>query len=427
MCAPTTISHALKEAANSVPTSAQLSRYADVLIRIGLNVQPNQAISISGSLETAEFTRILASRLYDAGAGVVDIDWYDPPSRRMRLEKAPAAALTRVPKWQIQKSEQEIEENTGFIYIDAEDPDLLSGVDPSRVATYQKAQGTAFKEIDDLFMSDRVTWVVCSVPSAAWACKMFPDAPSPADAMESLWSAIFTVMRMDEPDPVAAWQRHFDDLDRRAAFLNQHRFRRLHYRGPGTDLSVELPDKHRWVSARSVNHRGDWFCANLPTEELYTLPKRDGVNGTVRSTMPLSYSGVILEDTELRFEHGRIVEYSAKSGYETLRELIDTDDGSHYLGEVALVPIGSPIARLNRLFYNTLFDENASCHLAIGKAYPTCLEGGSDMTEDELVRHGVNDSINHVDFMVGSEVLNIIGETYGGAKVPVLSQGRWAI
>lgn len=409
-----------------MPTQTQLERYADVLIRIGINVQPGQPVSIVSPIETAYFARILASRLYDAGSGTVEIEWTDPLYSRLHLEKAPEHSLTHVPRWQIQQQEEQVEENTAFVYIDAEDPDLLSGVDPARVNLRRTARGKAFKKIDDWFMADRVSWLVCSIPSERWACKMFPDAPSGEAAVDELWAAIFTVMRMKEDDPVDAWQRHFEDLERRAAFLNEQHVRRLEYRAPGTNLSLALPQGHLWVAARSTNAAGAWFSANLPTEEIYTLPARDGANGTVRATMPLSRSGVVIEGIELRLENGRIVDYHADAGYETLKEIIETDEGSHFLGEVALVSVDSPIRKLQRLFYNTLFDENASCHLAIGRAYPTCLADGRDMTDEQLQAHGANDSITHTDFMIGSDEMDIDAVLDDGRVVPIQRKGRWA-
>lgn len=409
-----------------MPNKEQLEKYADILIKIGLNVQPGQPVSINASIETAEFVRILVSRAYDAGASTVNIDWHDPLSRRIRFEKESEEALQDVPKWLLQKSLELCNKNTCFLYLDAENPDLLKGVDPKRIASYSKAVGTAMKEADKYFMEDRVSWLVCSMPGKEWAKKMFPNETEDA-AVDKLWETIFTTMRMGEADPVAAWAEHLDRLETRANFLNEQHFVKLHYRSAVTDMTVELADKHFWQAARSVNAQDASFVANMPTEEVYTLPKRDGVSGKVRSTMPLSYNGVVIEGLELKFENGRIVDYSAEAGYETLKGLIETDEGSHYLGEIALVPVDSPISGLNTLFYNTLFDENASCHVAIGEAYPTCLVGGKQMSEEDLKANGANDSIKHVDFMIGSTDLDIDGYLADGTVVPVFRAGNWAI
>lgn len=409
-----------------MPTIDQLQHYAEVLLRIGLHVQPEQPVLINAPLEAAEFVRILVAQAYEAGASTVGVDWEDPLSRRIRLEKEADEFLGQFPKWPVQKALEMCNDNTAFLYIDAENPDLLAGVDPKRIALFHKARGTAMKPVEKYFMEDRVTWLVCSIPSKDWAMKMFPNETADV-AVDKLWDVIFTTMRMNEKNPVAAWQAHLDGLEERAQFLNDRHFRSLHYQAPGTDLTVELPDLQFWQAARSMNGQGNWFVANLPTEEVYTLPKRDGVHGVVSSTKPLAYGGVVIEGIQLTFESGRIVSYQAETGVDTLKELIETDEGSHYLGEVALVPVNSPISNMNTLFYNTLFDENASCHLAIGEAYPTCLEGGKEMSKEDLERHGANDSISHVDFMVGSTELDIDGILPDGTTVPLFRAGNWVI
>lgn len=409
-----------------MPQPEELLRYADIIVRVGANVQPGQPVTVTAPIDTAPFVRLLTERLYLAGAGIVHLRWHDPMIRRLTFERAEEAELGRVPGWEVQRQAEEIEENSVLIYVDAEDPDLLKGVDAGRVALASKARGQAFKASDDRIMADEVTWVVCASPSPAWARKMFPEIEDEDAAVEALWQTLLRVMRTQGEDAVAAWRRHFDDLERRAEFLNSHRFRRLHYRAPGTDLHLELPELHLWSAARSVNARGAAFAANLPTEEVYTLPARGGAEGTVRATMPLVYHGVVIEGIELTFKGGQVVDYRCQTGYETLKQLIETDEGSRYLGEVALVPVTSPIAQEGRLFYSTLFDENASCHLAVGHAYPTCLKGGREMSEEELQQAGLNDSITHVDFMIGSKELDIDGETEKGELVPVMRQGLWA-
>lgn len=409
-----------------MPTIKQLERYAEVLIRVGLNIQPGQPVSIRTPIEAAEFVRMLVAKAYEAGALTVHVDWHDPETGRIRLLQESEEALVHVPTWIVQKSAELCHDNTAFLHIDAENPDLLADVDPRRIAMAAKARNVALKEVNKNFMEDRVSWLVCSIPTKAWAMKLFPGEPEDT-AVEKLWDTIFKTMRMDETDPVSAWNEHLDRLETRAEFLNDRRFARLSWRAPGTDLTVDLPALHLWMAARSANRLQNGFVANLPTEEVYTLPKRDGVNGTLRSTMPLSYGGVVIEGLELTFKDGRITDYSAAEGYETLKELIETDEGAHYLGEIALVPVDSPISNLNRLFYNTLFDENASCHVAIGEAYPTCLQGGKAMSEDDLRKNGANDSATHVDFMIGSAELDIDGHMADGTVVPLFRKGNWVI
>jgi len=409
-----------------LPSQEELLRYADIVVRVGANVQQGQSAVVTAPTDTAPFVRILVERLYAAGAGIVRLNWQDPLCRRLMFERASESALDHVPAWEVQRGAEEIDENSVLIYVDAEDPDLLKGVDEARVARAQRARGQAFKASDDRVMADEVSWVVCASPSEAWARKMFPESAGPDEAVEALWQTLLRVMRTGAPDPVAAWQGHFADLECRAAFLNEHHFRRLHYRAPGTDLHLTLPELHLWSAAQSRNAQGAAFAANLPTEEVYTLPQRDGAEGTVRATMPLVYHGVVIEGIELTFKEGRVVDFRSRTGLETLRQLIETDEGSHYLGEVALVPVTSPIAQEGRLFYSTLFDENASCHLAVGHAYPTCLQGGREMSEAELAQAGLNDSIAHVDFMVGSAELDIDGEMASGEVIPVMRKGLWA-
>ena len=409
-----------------MPRPDELARYADIIVQVGANIRAGQPVTVTAQTDTAPFVRILAERLYAAGAGIVRVNWYDPICQRLTLERAAETRLENVPGWEPQRRLEEIDENSALVYVDAEDPDLLNGVDESRVALAHKARGRAFKASDDRVMADEVTWNVCATPSAPWARKMFPEITDDNQAVEALWQTLMRVMRAHEGDPVGAWRQHFDDLERRAGFLNSHRFRRLHYRAPGTDLHLEMPPLHLWSAARSTNAQGQTFAANLPTEEVYTLPARGGAEGTVRATMPLVYHGVVIEDIQVTFQAGRVVDFRCSTGYETLRQLIETDEGSHYLGEVALVPVTSPIAQEGRLFYSTLFDENASCHLALGHAYPTCLEGGRDMTEQQLAAAGLNDSISHVDFMIGSKELDIDGETPSGEMLPVMRQGLWA-
>jgi len=409
-----------------MPNTEQLKKYAEILIRIGLHVQEGQPVSIAAPLEAVDFVRILSATAYDAGAKYVEINWHDPLCGRIDMERKSLAALQEVPKWPIAMTDELYAENAAFLSFLAADPDLLAGIDPERITLHHQAVGIAYQGIQKYFMEEKVSWLACSIPTKDWAQKMFPDE-TPDEAVAKLWSAIFSVMRMEEADPAEAWALHAQQLEERAHKLSDKRFTRLHYTAPGTDLWVGLPEHHKWVGARAYNEKGTWFTPNLPTEEIFTLPHRNSVEGTVRSTMPLAYGGVTIEGIELRFEEGRIVHYSATKGEETLKGLIETDEGSHYLGEIALVPDDSPISNLNLLFYNTLFDENASCHLAIGKAYPFCLQGGKEMSEQELLDAGANDSITHVDFMIGSAELDIDGETADGTMVPLFRKGNFVI
>jgi aminopeptidase len=304
-------------------------------------------------------------------------------------------------------------------------PDLLKGVNPERIANFQKATGKALAQYRKYIQSDKVSWTVIAAASDAWAEKVFPEA-SAETRVPKLWEAIFKATRVDTDQPVEAWTKHDAALHEKVDYLNEKRYKKLHYKAPGTDLTIELNDKHLWVGAGSENEQGCEFMANMPTEEVFTVPLKTGVNGVVSSTKPLSYGGNIINDFSLTFENGRIVGIKAKVGEEILKHLIETDEGSHYLGEVALVPFNSPISQSNVLFYNTLFDENASNHLAIGSAYAFCIEGGKKMSSAELAENGLNESITHVDFMIGSAEMDIDGVTADGTIEPVFRNGDWA-
>ena len=275
-------------------------------------------------------------------------------------------------------------------------------------------------------MNDINSWCVVSIPTKDWAKRVFPNV-SEDEAVEQLWEAIFNATRINLEDPVKAWENHIENLVEKNKFLNEKNFKSLHYTASnGTDLVVELPEGHIWVSGGGTNAKGTYFVANMPTEEVFTLPLKNGVNGVVYSTKPLNYGGKLIDDFKLTFKDGKVVEYEAKVGQEVLTDLLDIDDGAKYLGEVALVPHSSPISQSNIVYMNTLFDENASCHFAFGKAYPTNIKGGANMSDEELEKHGVNDSLTHVDFMVGSEDMNIIGKTYDGDRIEIFKNGEWA-
>ncbi len=302
---------------------------------------------------------------------------------------------------------------------------LLKGVNPERIANFQKAAGQALDKYRQYIQSDKISWTVIAAPSEAWAAKVFPDAP-PEESVEKLWEAIFKATRADLEDPINEWKAHDATLREKADYLNEKRYKSLHYTAPGTDLTIDLPKDHLWAGAGSLNEKNHEFMANMPTEEVFTVPHKMGVNGYVASTKPLSYGGNIIDEFTVTFENGRIIDVKAKEGEDILKQLVETDEGSHYLGEVALVPFNSPISQSNILFYNTLFDENASNHLAIGSAYAFCIEGGKEMTQEELAENGLNSSITHVDFMIGSAEMDIDGITESGEKEPVFRNGDWA-
>lgn len=403
----------------------QLSRYAELAVKVGVNIQPNQYLYISASTETTEFVRLVTEKAYDAGARQVFVDWSDDTISRLRYEKAPADSFAEFPEWKVMEREQLAEKGAAFMSIVSQSPDLLKGIEPSRIADAQKATGQALDNYRQYVQSDKISWTVIATPSKAWAAKVFPELTE-EEQISALWTAIFKAVRTDKQDPVQEWINHDNHLHAKVDYLNNKRYRKLHYKAPGTDLIVELPDGHLWCGAGSVNEKGDTFMANMPTEEVFTVPLKTGVNGYISSTKPLSYGGNIIDNFKLTFKDGRVTEISAEQGEEVLQRLIDTDEGAKHLGEVALVPHGSPISQSGLLFFNTLFDENASNHFALGSAYSFCIEGGKTMAREELVKHGLNQSITHVDFMVGSEQMDIDGINDNGSSEPVFRRGNWA-
>jgi aminopeptidase len=402
-----------------------LQKYASLAVEIGVNVQPGQTLIVMAPLTTAPLVRKVVKRAYEIGAKNVHVEWADEEVTRLKYELAPSEAFLEFPMWRAKGFEEMAENNAAYLYIQASNPDLLAGIDPQRIQDANKTASTAMRKFNQYMMSDKISWSVVAYPSETWANKVFPSLPA-EERVNALWSAIFRATRIDRDDPVEAWKEHANHLESKAKRLNERKYKALRYRAPGTDLTVELPERQLWVAAGSRNEKGTPFMPNLPTEEVFTAPLKTGVNGTLRSTKPLSYAGNLIENFSFTFQDGKIVKVTAEKGLETLQRLIETDEGSHYLGEVALVPHRSPISDSNLIFYSTLFDENASNHFAIGKAYPFCLEGGKEMSQEELAAQGLNDSLTHVDFMVGSGEMDIDGVLESGETEPVFRKGNWA-
>ncbi|MDN4608371.1 aminopeptidase [Sporosarcina highlanderae] len=403
----------------------KLEKYASLIVEVGSNIQKDQTLYISASIETAELVRKVADKAYDLGARHVIVDWADEELLKLRYKKAPAESFSDFPEWKVMEREKLAEGGAAFISIVSQSPDLLKGIDPSRIADSQKAAGKALSNYRKMMQADRFSWSVIAAPSKAWAAKMFPELEE-GEQVPALWEAIFKAVRADQENPVAAWKELDKTLNEKADYLNKKAYATLQYRAPGTNLTIDLPKGHIWCGGGSVNVDGNAFMANMPTEEVFTVPHKDGVNGYVKNTKPLSYGGNIIDDFTVTFKDGRITEISAGQGEEVLQRLIDTDEGAKHLGEVALVPHASPISESGLLFYNTLFDENASNHLAIGSAYSFCLEGGKTMSTEDLEKHGLNQSITHVDFMIGSDQMDIDGILPDGTVEPVFRNGNWA-
>lgn len=403
-----------------------LEKYANLTVKTGVNLQKGQTLVISSPIECAPFARAISQAAYEAGARDVVMNWKDELSIKIRFLQAPEEIFEEFPEWQKEFYLSYVRQGAAFVSIAASDPELLKDVNPDRVAKVQKTSNLALKEYRERIMSHKNTWCIVSVPTQSWAKKVFPEL-SEDDAVEKLWDAILKTVRVDTEDPVAAWNDHKDHLKVNAEFLNSHQFKFLRCKNSlGTDLEIELPENHIWLGGSEYTPEGIEFVANMPTEEVFTLPKKTGVNGKVVSSMPLNYNGNLIDKFSLTFKAGKVVDFTAEKGYEVLKKLIETDEGSSYLGEVALVPYDSPISNAKILYYNTLFDENASCHLAIGKAYPICIKNGKDMTKEELDGFGVNDSLTHVDFMIGTQDLEIIGTTAAGVVIPVFKNGNFA-
>ncbi|MGG1676313.1 aminopeptidase [Neobacillus sp. NRS-1170] len=402
-----------------------LEKYAELAVKVGVNIQKGQTLVIGAAIDAAEFVRLVVKKAYETGADNVVVNWNDDTVTRTKYDLAPDEAFLEYPALRAKEQEEFVEKGAAFMSIISSSPDLLKGVNPERIANFNKAAGKALANYRKAAQSDKISWTVIAAASSAWAAKVFPDVPS-EQQVDKLWEAIFKSVRVDAENPVEAWKKHDETLHEKVHYLNEKRYAKLHYKAPGTDLTIELPDKHIWVGAGSVNEKGFEFMANMPTEEVFTVPFKTGVNGTVASTKPLSYGGNIIDRFSITFENGKIVGVKAEEGEEILKRLVDTDEGSHYLGEVALVPYNSPISQSNVLFFNTLFDENASNHLAIGSAYAFCIEGGKQMSSEQLAENGLNESITHVDFMIGSDQMDIDGITADGKTEPVFRGGNWA-
>ncbi len=403
----------------------KLHNYAKLAVEVGVNIQPDQILFISAATDTVEFVRLITEKAYDVGARQVIVDFNDDVLSRLRFEKAPADSFATFPEWKVTEREKLAEKGAAFMTIVSQSPDLLKGIEPTRIADTQKASGQALEKFRQEMQADKFSWSVIAAPSPAWAAKVFPYLPQD-EQVPALWNAIFKAVRADVEDPVAAWKQHDQTLHNKVDYLNAKRYAQLHYRAPGTDLTVNLPKGHLWCGAGSVNNKGHTFMANMPTEEVFTVPHKTGVNGYVSSTKPLSYGGNIIDQFKLTFKDGRVTKVSAKQGEEVLEQLLQTDDGAKHLGEAALVPHGSPISQSNILFFNTLFDENASHHFALGSAYAFCLEDGKTMSPSELEKHGLNQSITHVDFMIGSEEMDVDGILEDGTIEPIFRNGNWA-
>lgn len=404
-----------------------LKQYAEFAVKVGANPQPCQTLIINAPLEGAEFARMCAEAGYDAGAREVVVYYNDEKLARLQMQRTAVEVLEDIKPNFTRRYLDYIESEGGacLLHIVAQDPDLYAGIDPEKIARASKARSVASEKYREYTMKDKVQWSIVAIPSTSWASKVFPGDEN---AIEKLWNAIFDVCRVKEGgDVVSAWKEHVAKTTARRDRMNELNIDSLHYKSAnGTNLVIGLADDAVWEGASSKTPEGYTFIANIPTEEVFTAPHKDRVDGIVHATKPYAYNGNVIEGFWLRFEKGKVVEYHADRNEEVLGKLLDTDEGARHIGEVALVPASSPINRSGLLFFNTLFDENAACHIAFGNGYPGTIKGGTTMTDDELLAHGVNKSLVHEDIMVGAEDMSIIATTKAGETVTIFENGEWA-
>ncbi|MBO4251249.1 MAG: aminopeptidase [Clostridia bacterium] len=402
-----------------------LNKFAETVLNIGVNLQENQGLEIICPVEKSDVAVALTETAYKMKAKTVNVRWDSESVKRLNYLNDSIDTLTDIPKWFIDSKNYLVKKGFCYVAIAAEDPSAFIGVPPEKLAAAAKARGKALKKFYDSVMSNGIRWCVVSVPTEKWAKKVFPASKNPEDDLGRL---IAKTMRLDAENPVTEWEKHILNLNKHAEFLNSHNFEYLHFSNAiGTDFTVGLCDDHVWISAQEKAKDGVPFVANMPTEEVFTAPHRLKAEGTVKSAMPLCYEGQIIDGFSLTFKNGKVVDFSAEKGYDTLKHLINTDGGTKRLGEVALIGKNSPIAKSKVLFYNTLFDENASCHIALGEGYPTTVKESETLTKNDLKNKGLNDSIEHVDFMIGTPDLKIDGIKKDKTIVPVFRNGDWII
>jgi aminopeptidase len=402
----------------------KLDQLARVAIEVGLGLKAGQELLMTASLEAVPLVRRITEHAYRAGASLVTTLYSDDEAMLMRYRFAPDEAFDRAPGWLYDGMGAAFKSGAARLAITGANPMLLSNEDPGKVGRANQAVSKAYRPALELITRHEINWTIVASATPAWAEATFPD-DRPEDALAKLWEAIFATTRINVDDPVSNWKTHDAELHRRAAYMNDKRYAALQYRGPGTDFRLGLADDHLWLGGGTTAGNGVYCIPNMPTEEIFTTPHKDRAEGTVTATKPLSYQGTMIEGIRVRFERGRIVEAHASRGQEVLQTLIATDDGAGRLGEVALVPHSSPIASSGLTFFNTLFDENAASHIALGQAYTSCLRDGEKLSPEQLADRGANDSLIHVDWMIGSAKLDIDGIAPSGTAEPVMRNGEW--
>ncbi len=410
----------------------KLEKYAQVAVHVGNNLQAGQRLLIIGRwlnrgvpLELTPLVQKVTEVAYKAGAPYVDVIWSDQKIDLLRFQHAPRDSFEEYPKWFVSALLEYLERGDALMVIFSEDPELMKDQDPELVALATKTAVANFEPGLKYVTGNIVNWAGLSAPIKAWADLVLPDHPE-QERLDRMWEAIFKICRVDQEDPISAWRAHLADLGKRCDYLNAKQYNALAYKGPGTDITIGLARNHRWQSGGMKNTKGIDYTANIPTEEVFCLPDMHRADGVVSASMPLSHAGKLIEDFQLTLKEGRVVDISVKKGEQGLKSILDMDEGARRLGEVALVPHSSPISQLGWLFYNTLYDENAASHIALGRGIRACLEGGPQMSADEFEAAGGNYSKMHVDFMIGSDELDIDGILEDGALEPVMRRGEWA-
>lgn len=403
----------------------KLDKLAEVAIKVGLQLQPGQDLVLTAPLAALPLVRRIVVHAYKAGAGIVQPIFADEEITLARYKYAASESFDRAPGWLYEGMAKAFSGNAARLAISGDNPMMLAGQDPDKVSRANRATSMAYKPALEKITGFDINWNIVSYPNTRWARLVFPDDPEEV-AIKKLADAIFAASRVDVEDPIGAWKAHNAKLKERWTWLNGHNFASLHYSGPGTDLTIGLADEHRWKGGASEAKNGITCNPNIPTEEVFTTPHARRVEGYVRSTKPLSHNGTLIENIEVRFEGGKIVSAKASKGEAVLNKLMDTDEGSRRIGEVALVPHSSPISKSGVLFYNTLYDENAACHIALGQCYADCFVNGTKMSQDEIAARGGNKSLIHIDWMIGSGQIDIDGIKQDGSKVAVMREGEWA-
>ena len=418
------MSNAATAPATALTFEEKLDRLAEVAVRVGLGLQEGQQMVLTSTVDALPLVRRVTAQAYKAGANLVTTLLTDEPSSLLRYQHARSESFDIAADWLYEGMAQAYRNGAARQAIYCSNPALLANEDPEKVSRANRSQSKAYRPAMEQITKFNINWNILAAATPDWAKLVFPGIPE-NEAVAKLWDAIFIACRIDQPDPVSAWKAHDANLHKRADYMNRKRFHSLQYSGPGTSLRVGLADDHKWLGGGSFAHNGAYCIPNMPTEEIFTTPHKDRAEGTVRSTKPLSHQGTLIKDIEVRFENGRIVEAHASAGESVLHKMLDTDEGARRLGEVALVPHSSPISASGVLFYNTLFDENAASHIALGQAYSSCFENAESLKTEDIAARGANESLIHVDWMIGSGEIDIDGVHADGKTEPLMRKGEW--